>query len=86
MIHLTQLVNFNLQDLVILGTYLPLDSSIFGLIFACFGVVILTLPVVLFAGRGGKILDIAAKVVVIFAGASNLHKNHGGGSGSSGDD
>jgi hypothetical protein len=86
MIHLTQVANFNLQDLVVLGPYLPLDSSIFGFIFACLGVVTVSLPVVLFAGRAGKILDTAAKVVVILAGASNLHKNHGSGSGSSDDE
>jgi len=34
------------------------------------------------ASRAGKILDTAAKLVVIAAGSSNLYKNHGGGSGS----
>lgn len=59
-----------------------LASSIF-VILACFGLV--TIPLVFFAGRAGKILDTAAKIIVIAAGSSNLYKNHGGGSNSNDD-
>jgi len=78
--YFSQLTNFNLQDLVNLSIYLA--SSIF-LIFACFGLI--TIPLVFFAGRAGKILDTAAKIIVIAAGSCNLYKNHGGGSGSNDD-
>ena len=57
-----------------------------SLIFVCFGILVVILPLVYLAGRAGKILDTVAKVVVIAAGSSNLYKKHGGGSGSSGDD
>jgi hypothetical protein len=82
--YFTQLITFNLQDLLIFS-YLPLASSIFGLIFACFGFLTVIIPLVYLAGRAGKILDTAAKVVVILAGSSNLYKNHGGSYGSSDD-
>jgi len=61
------LTNFNLQDLVNFSIYF--SSSIF-----------LTLGLIFFSGRVGKILDTAAKLVVIAAGSSNLYKNHVGGS------
>jgi hypothetical protein len=67
-----QLTNFNLHDLVNLSISL-----------ACFGII--TIPLVLFSGRIGKILDTAAKIVVIAAGSSNLYKNHAGGSDSNDD-
>ena len=55
-------------------TYLALDSSILDLIILCFGVLTFTLPLVLFSGRAGKILDAAAKVVVLLAGVINIPK------------
>ena len=83
--YLSKLSTFNLQDLLIFCSYLALDSSILDLIILCFGVLTFTLPLVLFSGRAGKILDAAAKVVVILAGGSNVYKNHGGGSSSNDD-
>ena len=81
----SQLTTFKLQNLLIFS-YLPLDSLVFSLIFSCLGVLTVTIPLVLLSGIAGKILDTAAKVVVIVAGSSYLYKNHGGGSSSSGDD
>ena len=75
-----KITNFNLHDLVNLSIYLA--SSIF-LIFACFGLI--TIPLVFFYGRVGKILDTAAKLVVIVAGSNNIYKNHVGGSDSNDD-
>ena len=70
-----------LHDLVHFSIYLT--GSIF-LILACLGLI--TLTFVFFSGRAGKILDTAAKLIVIAAGSSNLYKNHGGGSGSGSND
>lgn len=81
--YLSPLTNFNLHDLVNLSIYLA--SSIL-LVFWCFGLITITIPLISFSGRAGKILDTAAKFVVIVAGSSNLYKNHGGGSDSNDDD
>ena len=70
-----KITNFNLHDLVNLSIYLA--SSIFKN-FACFGLI--KIPLVFFYGRVGKILDTAAKLLVIIAGSSNIYKNHIGGS------
>jgi hypothetical protein len=72
--YFSQLINFNLHDLINFAIYLT--SSIF-LIFACFALI--TIPLIFFSGRAGNILDTVAKIVVIAAGSSNLYKNHGGG-------
>ena len=75
LINLTQLTNFNLQDLLLLCSYLALNISIFYLIFACLAILTVTLPFVIFYGRIGKNLNTAAKLVVIAACSSNLYKN-----------
>jgi len=77
------LIQFQLFNLVLLYSFI--DSSVFIFTSLCVISLSLALFYILFSGRAGKILDTAAKIVVIVAGSSNLYKNHGGGSDSNDD-
>ena len=76
------MTTFLLINYLVIFSFLPLKKSIFY-----FVIIVLTGFFIFLTGRAaGKILDTAVKLVVIAAGSSNLYKNHGGSSDSSGDD